>query len=193
MKDAFERRALLLHLGRALQLVARILETRPTAQTVGQLVALHPILEGEPLLAHVRPSLRVEDFVAQALQAFCAWPRWLLDDELDRAGFAASVRERLFEQNASGWRAYAASLRAEVAWFGLEQPGKQRARPRKHSRATGPAQGDADAPRAALAAVPARDIERDEDATERISESVEGFAPANGARRANEQYLPEFE
>ncbi len=57
MNDAFERRALL-HLGRRLQLLARVLEARSTAATVGQLVELNPILEDETLLEHVSSERR---------------------------------------------------------------------------------------------------------------------------------------
>lgn len=193
MKDAFERRALLLHLGRTLQLLARILETRSTAATVGELVALNPLLEDEPLLEHVLPSLSIEDFIAQTLQAFCAWPQRLLDEKLDHDTFATSVRDHLFDLNLRGWHAYATGLRAEVAWFGLKQAGRVRTHHRRHSRSIVPAQIEATVSGAITSPAPAQDIERDEGTANRISESVEGLAPPNSAERGNERSLPEFE
>jgi hypothetical protein len=194
MKDAFERRALLLHLGRTLQLLARILETRSTAATVGKLIALNPLLEDEPLLEHVRPSLPVDDFIAQVLQAFCAWPQRLLDEKLDHDTFATSVRDHLFDLNLSGWHAYADEIRAEVAWFGLSETGRRRgARHRRHSRAVAPAEIDAAVSGAVTLPAPAQDVERDEGTANRISESVEGLAPPDSTERGNEQSLPEFE
>jgi hypothetical protein len=194
MKDAFERRALLLHLGRTLQLLARILETRSTAATVGELIALNPLLEDEPLLEHVRPSLPVGDFIAQALQAFRCWPERLLDEKLDHDTFATSVRDHLFDLNLSGWHAYAADLRAEVAWFGSAETGRRRsARHRRHSRAIAPAEIAAAVSGAVTPSAPSQDVERDEGTAERISQSIEGLAPPGTTERGNEQSLPEFE
>ncbi|NLP64614.1 hypothetical protein [Paraburkholderia sacchari] len=199
MKDAFERRALLLQLGRTLQLLARILESRTTAATVGEFIALNPLLEDEPLLEHVLPSMSVDDFVAQAAQAFCTWPARLLDETLERDAFAASVREHLFDQNPGGWRAYAAGLRGELAWFGQRPSGQRRVPHRRPSRASEPAPTEAAASGAAASPAAVRDIEReerdegDEGTAQRISESVEGLAPPESAQRGNEQSLPEFE
>ncbi|HTR05967.1 MAG TPA: hypothetical protein VMJ11_04765 [Paraburkholderia sp.] len=193
MKDAFERRALLLHLGRTLQLLARILETRSKAETIGELIELNPILEDEILLEHVSPALSVDDFIAHALRAFCCWPEALLDEKLDHGTFAVPVRDGLFNLNLRGWHAYATGLRAEVPWFGLQPAARPRVSRRKHDRAIKPARTSADVSGAGAAAAPARDIERDKDEMDRTSESVEGLSPARGARRENEQYLPEFE
>lgn len=201
MNDAFERRALLLHLGRTLQLLARLLETRAEAATVGELIALNPLLEDEPVLEHVLPSMSVDDFVAQALQAFCTWPQRLLDETLDRDAIAAPVRDRLFDLNPSGWHAYAAELRTKVAWFGADhadqadQAHKRRTRHRRPGRPIAPAPAPIDAAASAASAPADRalDIERDEGTAQRISESVEGLAPPELAQRRNEQSLPEFE
>jgi hypothetical protein len=193
MKDAFERRALLLQLGRTLQLLARILEMRSTAATVGELIALNPILEDEPLLEHVRPSLPIDDFIARALQAFSSWPQRLLDSELDHDAIATSVRDLLFDLNLSGWHAYAADLRAQVAWFGLDTAGRRRARRRGTGGASSPTQIEAAVSFAAATAEPAQDIERDEGAADRASESVESVVLPSSTERGNEQYLPDFE
>ncbi|MFX1674891.1 hypothetical protein PWR63_22015 [Paraburkholderia sp. A2WS-5] len=194
MEDAFERRALLLHLGRTLQLLARILEMRPIAETVGELISLHPILENEILLGQVSASMSVEEFVARAQQAFCGWPQALLDEKLDHDAFAASVRDRLFALNLRGWHAYAARLRSEVAWFGLEPAlaKRPRVRHRKNDRAITRSPVREDVSDAGTTA-PVRDIERDKDDTGRVAQAVEGIAPQDRTGRANEQYLPEFE
>lgn len=193
MKDAFERRALLLHLGRTLQLLARILETRSTAETVGELIELNPILEDEILLEHVSRALSVDDFIAHALRAFCSWPEALLDEKLDHDTFAVSVRDGLFDLNLRGWHAYATGLRAEVAWFGLRQPARPRVSRRRPSRAIAPPRTGVDVSGAGADAAPARDIERDKDEMDQTPESVEGLSPVRGTGRTNEQYLPEPE
>jgi len=182
MNDAFERRALLLHLGRTLQLLARMLETRPMAATVGELIALNPILEDDVLLGHVSPSLSVEGFIARALQAMCCWPRELLAEDLDHDAFTLPIRDRLFDQNSRGWRAYATGLRSEVVWYGVEQAGGRRVSHRRQNRAVAPTR-TSDVSGTGTAAAPARDIERDKDDMERISESVEGITPRNSAGR----------
>ncbi|MEM5326980.1 hypothetical protein VSR34_10290 [Paraburkholderia sp. JHI2823] len=195
MNDAFERRALLLHLGRTLQLLARILETHATAETIGELIELNPILENEVLLRHVSPSMSVEEFVMRTQQAFCGWPQALLDETLDHDAFAASVRNRLFALNARGWHAYAAGLRSEVAWFGLESPraSRPRARRRSDDRVAARSPARANVAGAGAAAASPRDIERDQDDPERTSENIEGLSPPRGATRLNEQSLPDFE
>ena len=195
MKDAFERRALLLQLGRTLQLLARILEVRPGAPgaaTIGELIELNPILESEVLLEHVSASLSVEDFVARTLKGFCRWPQALLDEKLDHDAFAVSVRDALFGQNQRGWHGYATGVRAEVGWFGLEPTGRQGTRRRKGARAIALPQRRADVSSLSDTA-PSRDIERDNDDTDQTSEGVEALSAPRGARRTNEQYLPEFE
>ena len=196
MKDAFERRALLLQLGRTLQLLARILEVRPDAPgatTIGELIELNPILENEVLLEHVSASLSVEDFIARTLRGFCGWPEALLDEKLDHDVLALSVREALFGQNQRGWHGYTTGLRADVSWFGLDPTGRQGARRRKGAQATARPQRHTDASGPGANAAPSRDIERDKDDTDRTSEGVEELSPPHGAGRTNEQYLPEFE
>jgi len=120
MKLEFERRVLLLHLGRMLQLITRVRDGCTSAGMVGELIARNPILEDEPLLAHVRSDLPVESFVDAALRAFCLWPQWLTHDPLDRDALAGSVQDNLFFDNPGGWNAYAAELRTGVAWFGVQ-------------------------------------------------------------------------
>ncbi|MGF6440806.1 hypothetical protein [Paraburkholderia youngii] len=117
MEDALERRALLLHLGRVMQLIVRLDEMAPSAATIGELIARYPILADEPPLAQLRPDMPVDAFRTRALHAFCRWPQGLLDDPLDRVALAASVRASLFSDHPRGWRAYVVGLRRDVAWF----------------------------------------------------------------------------
>lgn len=138
VKDAYERRALLLHLGDVLEAVNRLMicsgdkEGKQDKQTVHEAVAAHDSLEGLPLLTHVSPSMTTRDFVEHATAAFLSWPRELLELELDREQLARTVQQALFTGNAQGWQDYAATLRKAVAWFGAdlkpveagEQPGE---------------------------------------------------------------------
>jgi hypothetical protein len=128
MEDALERRALLLHLGRVMQLIVRLDEMAPSAATIGELIARNPILDDEPLLAQLRPDMPVEAFRAYALHAFCLWPQWLLDDPLDKDALAASVRTSLFSDNPRGWRAYVVGLRRDVAWFDVKAANRRSSR-----------------------------------------------------------------
>ena len=122
MNDAYERRALLLHLGDALQTLSRILEYERHDETIGELLATQQILADVPLLEYAFERMTVRDFSAAALRSFCLWPQRLLDDPLDRIALAAPVRNHLFADNPHGWAAYAAALRAEVSWFGEALP-----------------------------------------------------------------------
>ncbi|WP_454825665.1 hypothetical protein [Paraburkholderia xenovorans] len=141
MKDAYERRALLLHLGDVLEAVNRLMicsgdkegkQDKQDKQTVHEAVAAHDSLEGLPLLTHVSPSMTTRDFVEHATAAFLSWPRELLELELDREQLARTVQQALFTGNAQGWQDYVATLRKAVAWFGAnlkpveagEQPGE---------------------------------------------------------------------
>jgi hypothetical protein len=193
MKDAFERRALLLHLGRTLQVLAHVVEARSTAATVGELIEHNPLLADEPLLEHVRPSLPLDDLIAQTLRAFCCWPERLLDPKLDHDTLAASVRDHLFDRNPGGWHAYAAGLHDEVAWFGVSETARRRTQHRKPGRAVASAQSDTAVSGAVSTPAAAHDIERNEGTAERLSDSVDGLAPPNRAARGNAQSLPEFE
>ena len=99
MNDAYERRALLLHLGSTLQTLSRILELERSDETIGELITKHPILADVPLLEYVLEHLAVCNFTAAALHAFCLWPQQLLDDPLDRSALATSVLDHLFASN----------------------------------------------------------------------------------------------
>jgi hypothetical protein len=118
MTDAYERRALLLHLGAVLEAVSCVMAFGEDQQTVHQLVAEHELLEAFPLMTHVSVGMRARDFAQRAMSAYCSWPQELLKSELGRDLLAATVQRNLFLGNPTGWHAYLATLQREVPWFG---------------------------------------------------------------------------
>lgn len=118
MNDASERRALLLHLGAALETLSHILEYERNDETIGELIATQQLLADVPLVEYVFERMTVREFSANLLHAFCLWPQLLLDEPLDRAALALPVRRHLFDGNPRGWEAYLCALRQEVPWFG---------------------------------------------------------------------------
>jgi hypothetical protein len=118
MTDAYERRALLLHLGDVLEAVSCVVSCGDDQQAVDQLVAEHELLEAFPLLTQVSVGMRAREFAQRAISAFCSWPQELLEAELDRDVLATTVKRSLFPGNATGWHAYLATLQKEVSWFG---------------------------------------------------------------------------
>jgi hypothetical protein len=186
MEDALERRVLLLHLGRVMQLIVRLDEITPTAATIGELIAMNPILDDEPLLAQLREDMPLNAFRTHALHAFCLWPQWLLDEPLERSALAASVHDHLFEDNPRGWRAYVMDMRREVRWFDAKPPGRRR--PLRRAGAIAPSLPDDDspAPDAPHQRGIATDVERGFGAAGHRIESVEGAGPPD-AGRSDEQ------
>ncbi|EIF30855.1 hypothetical protein BCh11DRAFT_06364 [Burkholderia sp. Ch1-1] len=182
MKDAYERRALLLHLGDVLEAVNRLMicsGDKQGKQTVHEAVAAHDSLKGVPLLMHVSPSMATRDFVEHATAAFLSWPRELLELELDREQLARTVQQALFADNAQGWQDYVVRLREAVAWFGADlKPIETSQRPgevvtRADTEQPDPLARDADTGRP-----DSGDIERDNgDQSQASRESVE-----NGGR-----------
>lgn len=122
MKDAYERRSLLLHLGKVLEAVNRLPIDRVDERPVHEIVAEDASLAQFPLLAQLSPGMRTREFVRRAASAFFSWPAALLEAELDREQLALSVQRALFADNPAGWHAYVAVLQQEVAWFGLGVP-----------------------------------------------------------------------
>lgn len=174
VKDAYERRALLLHLGDVLETVNRLMTCNADRQTVHEVVAANDSLEGLPLLLQISPSMTTRDFVEHACAAFDSWPKALLELELDREYLARTVREALFAGNAQGWQAYVATLREAVAWFGTGLETIEEIQPGEAA-----ASGDTDEPEplardAQMARPHAADIERDDgDRSPASRESVE--------------------
>jgi hypothetical protein len=121
MKDAFERRALLLHLGAVLDAMDKVLShsgDRTAAVTLRELESAQRSLAKLPLLQHVSREMTAHEFVQRVSATFACWPAELLEAELNRERLAAVVRDALFAANDEGWRAYVASLKGEVPWFG---------------------------------------------------------------------------
>jgi hypothetical protein len=122
MKDAFERRALLLHLADVLEAVNWLHHHDVNDKTVRELAATNEALTRFPLPGNVSAHMTAMEFVRGAASAFVEWPRELLEPELNRKRLASTVQRDLFDGNAQGWRAYVAALRAEVPWFGVGVP-----------------------------------------------------------------------
>jgi hypothetical protein len=120
MKDAFERRALLLHLGAVLDAMDKVLSHSGdrTTVTLRELVSAQHSLAKLPLLQHVADEMTAQEFVRRVSATFACWPAELLEAGLNRERLAAVVRDALFAANDDGWRAYVASLKGEVPWFG---------------------------------------------------------------------------
>ncbi|MPW21157.1 hypothetical protein GCT13_30840 [Paraburkholderia sp. CNPSo 3157] len=162
MKDAFERRALLLHLGDALHAIDVALAADATRHTVRDLLNAHADLAAHAWLAAVSPATTAADFAKQASASFAAWPAQLLEEQVDYAQLALAVRDNLFAGNAAGWRAYVDAMKREVEWFGDALPA--------HAEPTAQTfeSADADVPSADAA-----DVERAEEPGEPQRESVE--------------------
>jgi hypothetical protein len=118
MKDAFERRAMLLHLGEVLQAVSRLLRYGDTHKTVHELSVANDSLASLRLLTQISQHMLPKEFAQRAADAFLTWPHDLLEVDLDREALASTVQRNLFAANPAGWRAYVADMRSEVAWFG---------------------------------------------------------------------------
>jgi hypothetical protein len=168
MKDAFERRALLLHVADVLDAMNRLLKCADGHETVQELAAANESLAGFPLLRQVAPGMTSAQFVSRATDAFFAWPRELLEPELNRERLASAVQRCLFPDNTEGWRAYVAALQGEVPWFGAGLP------PAKAGEAvrTGSNDGDSETAQANERANPG-DVERNGGHAEDCRESVE--------------------
>ncbi|WP_137958867.1 hypothetical protein [Burkholderia sp. 4M9327F10] len=118
MNDAFDRRALLIHLGDVLEAMNTLQRCGKDRMTVRELAAASESLGGHPLLTHLSPQTTLREFVAQVARAFSIWPQALLDADLDGERLATSVQRNLFAGNLDGWLAYVAAMQTEVPWFG---------------------------------------------------------------------------
>jgi hypothetical protein len=134
MKDAFERRALLLHLGAVLDAIDKLLAHSGNGTVaIRELMDAHRALANLPLLRHVSVEMTAHEFARRASAAFATWPAELLEAELKRERLAAVVRNGLFAAHDDGWHAYVASLKGDVSWFGDGLP------PTSRTEAAGPA------------------------------------------------------
>lgn len=187
VKDAYERRALLLHLGDVLEAVNRLMiyssgkqgkQGKESKQTVREALAAHDSPGALPLLMHVSPSMTAWDFVEHATAAFLSWPRELLELELDREQLARTVQQALFAGNEQGWRDYVATLREAVAWFGTDLESVEASQPGEAVTNADTEQPDPPARDADTERPVAGDIERDSgDRSQAARESME-----NGGR-----------
>jgi hypothetical protein len=119
MKDAFERRALLLHLGAVLDALDKLLaRSGDGTATLRDVLSAHRSLSKLPLLRHVSGEMTAREFAQQASAAFAVWPAALLEAKLNREYLASVVRDGLFATHHEGWRAYVAGLKHDVPWFG---------------------------------------------------------------------------
>ncbi|NPT56158.1 hypothetical protein [Paraburkholderia elongata] len=118
MTDAFERRALLIHLGDVLEAMNSLLERGKDRAIVRELAAENESLAGRLLLMQIAPQMTSREFFTRAVRAFSIWPQALLDADLDEERLVTSVQENLFPDNPDGWLAYVAAMQTEVPWFG---------------------------------------------------------------------------
>ncbi|WP_438392226.1 hypothetical protein [Caballeronia sp. DA-9] len=118
MKDAYERRALLLHLGDVLEAMFCLSRSGARYATLGHALAAEDSLAGFTWLGFINTDTSPQEFAERAAAAFFLWPKSLLDEELNRPLFASTVRHDLFAGNPQGWAAYLAERRKDVAWFG---------------------------------------------------------------------------
>ncbi|MEM5385146.1 hypothetical protein VSR68_16295 [Paraburkholderia phymatum] len=165
MKDAFERRALLLHLGDALHAIDAALAADATRHTVRDLLDAHADLAAHAWLAAISPATKAADFAKQASASFVAWPAQLLEEQVDYAQLALAVRDNLFADDAAGWRAYVDAMKREVEWFGDALPA--------HVEPTAQTIESANADVPSADAADATDVERAEEPGEPRRESVE--------------------
>src|ERR1700744_358767 len=100
MKDAFERRALLLPLGMVSDAIDKVLAHSASKEVaIHELAATHRALARLPLLRHVSGEMTAHEFTRRASAAFAVWPAQLLEAELNREHIAAVVRDGLFAAN----------------------------------------------------------------------------------------------
>jgi hypothetical protein len=131
MKDAYERRALLLHLGDVLEALSCLSRNARQYATLGDAVAREDSLASFTWLGYLDPATTPQQVNERATAAFFLWPKTLLDAELNRSLLASTVQHDLFAGNAAGWERYVKERRNEVAWFaeGLPQLPSDAAKP----------------------------------------------------------------
>lgn len=124
MNDAYERRALLLHLGDVLEALFCLSRSGQRYATLGDALAREDSLAGFALLGFLDAGMSPQQVTERAAAAFFLWPKSLLDEELNRSLLASTVRHDLFAGNPKGWDKYVKERRKEVAWFaeGLQEP-----------------------------------------------------------------------
>ncbi|MBN3764783.1 hypothetical protein [Burkholderia sp. Ac-20365] len=171
MKDAFERRALLLHLGDALQAISAALAADAKHHTLHHLLNAHAELGAHEWLAAVSAKMKTTEFAKRASASFEKWPVRLLDEQVDYSALALAVQDNLFADNPSGWRAYIDAMKREVEWFGdglpFAEAAEELAQMPKLEVESAQAPNDVDTPTADA------DIERVDEVGDQSRESVE--------------------
>jgi hypothetical protein len=128
MNDAYERRALLLHLGDVLEalscLSSCVSRGAQRYATLGDALAGEDSLVSFSTLSFLDSELSPQQVIERATAAFFIWPKSLLDEELNRSLLASTVQHDLFAGNLRGWSAYIDERRKDVPWFaeGLQDP-----------------------------------------------------------------------
>jgi hypothetical protein len=124
MNDAYERRALLLHLGDVLEALFCLSRSGQRYTTLGEALTREDSLTGFTVLGYLDAGMSPQQVTERATAAFFLWPKSLLDEELNQSLLASTVQHDLFAGNPEGWEAYVKERRKEVAWFGkgLQEP-----------------------------------------------------------------------
>jgi hypothetical protein len=128
MKDAYERRALLLHLGDVLEALSCLSRTSTRHATLEKALAAEDSLASFTWLGHIDSAMSPQAVTERAANAFFLWPKSLLDEKLNRPLLASLVQHDLFAGNAEGWASYVEERRKDVAWFGegLQEPSAEK-------------------------------------------------------------------
>ena len=124
MKDAYERRALLLHLGDVLEAISCLSRSGSQYATLGEALAAEDSLVSFTWLGFIDANTAPRQVAEQAAAAFFLWPKSLLDETLNRPLLASTVQHDLFAGNPGGWEAYVAERKKDVSWFaeGVQGP-----------------------------------------------------------------------
>jgi len=122
MKDAYERRALLLHLGDVLEALSCFSRGGQRYTTLGDAIAREDSLATFTWLGYLDAAMTPQQVSERATAAFFLWPKTLLDEDLNRLLLASTVQHDLFAGNANGWERYVKERRTDVAWFGEGLP-----------------------------------------------------------------------
>lgn len=97
MDDPYERRALLLHLGDALEALFCLSRCADAHPTIGAALSNEDSLASFSLLGFVDAQMPPRRFIERTASAFFVWPKMLLDESLNRPLLAETVRHDLFE------------------------------------------------------------------------------------------------
>jgi len=145
MKDAYERRALLLHLGDVLEALSCLSRSGQRYTTLGDAIASEDSLTSFTWLGYLDAAMTPQRVNERATAAFFLWPKTLLDEDLNRSLLASTVQHDLFAGNAKGWERYVAERRNDVAWFaeGLPVPSLEAKPESRFSRWPYPAESGA--------------------------------------------------